>query len=183
MALDGVVDGVVAAAVGVDDGVEVGCYLQDAVACAVCDEVGAFAVAEEVCGAEFGGQFDGLAGEGVGAGCLGAGHVGAVTAVQGALRLVLGDEFAHEGGEALYVAFAGEVGDDVAFGVDDDEGGPCAGGVGLPGGQFGVVKYGVGDVVAVDGCGERYGVCFVFEFGAVYADGDEYVGEFFFKGA
>ncbi len=47
--LDGVVDGVVAAAVGVDDGVEVGCYLQDAVACAVCDEVGAFAVAEEVC--------------------------------------------------------------------------------------------------------------------------------------
>jgi len=67
--------------------------------------------------------------------------------------------------------------------VDDDEGGPCAGGVCLPGGQFGVVEYGVGDVVAVDGCGKRYGVCFVFEFGAVYADGDEYVGEFFFEGA
>ena len=183
VALDGVVDGVVTATVGVDDGVEVGGYLQDAVACAICDEVGAFAVAEEVCGAEFGGQFDGLAGEGVGAGCLGAGYVGAVAAVQGALRLVLGDELAHEGGEALYVAFAGEVGDDVAFGVDDDEGGPCAGGVCLPGGQFGVVEYGVGDVVAVDGCCERYGVCFVFEFGAVYADGDEYVGEFFFEGA
>ena len=183
VALDGVVDGVVAAAVGVDDGVEVGCYLQDAVACAVCDEVGAFAVAEEVCGAEFGGQFDGFAGEGVSAGCLGAGHVGAVAAVQGAFRFVFCDEFAYEGGEALYVAFAGEVGDDVAFGVDDDEGGPCAGGVCLPGGQFGVVEYGVGDVVAVDGCGERYGVCFVFEFGAVYADGDEYVGEFFFEGA
>ena len=183
VALDGVVDGVVAAAVGVDDGVEVGCYLQDAVACAVCDEVGAFAVAEEVCGAEFGGQFDGFAGEGVGAGRLGAGHVGAVTAVQGAFRFVFCDEFAYEGGEALYVAFAGEVGDDVAFGVDDDEGGPCAGGVCLPGGQFGVVEYGVGDVVAVDGCGERYGVCFVFEFGAVDADGDEYVGEFFFEGA
>ena len=54
--------------------------------------------------------------------------------MQGALRLVFGDEFAYEGGEALYVAFAGEVGDDVAFGVDDDEGGPCAGGVCLPGG-------------------------------------------------
>ena len=81
VALDRVVHGVVATTVGVDDGVEVGCYLQDAVACAVCDEVGAFAVAEEVCGAEFGGQFDGFAGEGVGAGCFGAGYVGAVAAV------------------------------------------------------------------------------------------------------
>ena len=98
-------------------------------ACTVCDEVGAFAVAEEVCGAEFCGQFDCFAGEGVGAGCFGAGYVGAVAAVQGTLRFVLGNEFAYEGGEALYVAFAGEVGDDVAFGVDDDEGGPCAGGV------------------------------------------------------
>ena len=183
VALDGVVDGVIAATVGVDDGVEVGCYLQDAVACAVCDEVGTFAVAEEVCGAEFGGQFDCFAGEGVGAGCLGARHVGAVAAVQGTLRFVFCDEFVDEGSEALYVAFAGEVGDDVAFGVDDDEGGPCAGGVCLPGGQFWVVEYGVGDVVAVDGCGERYGVCFVFEFGAVYAHGDEYIGEFFFEGA
>ena len=41
----------------------------------------------------------------------------------------------------------------------------------------------MGDVVAVDGCGERYGVGFVLEFGAVHADGDEYVGEFFFEGA
>ena len=96
---------------------------------------------------------------------------------------MFGNKFAYEGGEALYVAFAGEVGDDVAFGVDDDEGGPCAGGVCLPGGQFGVVEYRVGDVVAVDGCGERYGVCFVLEFRAVYSDGDEYVGEFFFEGA
>ena len=183
VALDGMVYGVVAATVGVDDGVEVGGYLQDAVACAIGDEVGTLAVAEEVCGAEFGGQFDGFTGEGVGAGGLGAGYVGAVATVQGALRLVFGDELAYEGGEALYVAFAGEVGDDVAFGVDDDEGGPCAGGVGLPGGQFGVVEYGVGDVVAVDGCGECYGVGFVFKFGAVHADGDEHVGEFFFEGA
>ena len=183
MALDGVVDRVVAATVGVDDGVEVGCYLQDAVARTVGDEVGAFTVAEEVCGAEFGGQFDGFTGEGVGAGCLGAGHIGAVATVQGALRFVFGDELTHERGEALHVAFTGEVGDDVAFGVDDDEGGPCAGGVCLPGGQFGVVEYGVGDVVAVDGCGERYGVGFVLKFGAVHTDGDEYVGEFFFEGA
>ena len=183
VALDGVVHGVVATAVGVDDGVEVGGYLQDAVARAVGDEVGALAVAEEVCGAEFGGQFDSLAGEGVGAGGLGAGHVGAVAAVQGALRLVFCDELTHEGGEALHVAFTGEMRDDVAFGVDHDEGGPCAGGVGLPGGQFGVVEYGVGDVVAVNGRGERYGVGFVLELGAVHADGDEHVGEFFFEGA
>ena len=64
------------------------------------------------------------------------------------------------------MAFAGEVGDDVTFGVDDDEVGHaravCACQVVNSG-----VEYRVGDVVAVDGCGKRYGVCFVFEFGAV----------------
>lgn len=71
------------------------------------------------------------------------GHVGPSPRCRYPLRFVFGDEFAHEGGEALHVAFTGEVGDDVTFGVDGDEGaGHARGGVGLPGGQLGVVEHG-----------------------------------------
>ena len=67
--------------------------------------------------------------------------------------------------------------------VDNHERGPGAGGVSLPGGEFGVVEYGVFDVVAVYGCGERCRVCLMLKFGAVHAHGDEHIREFFFEGA
>ena len=87
-----------------------------------CDEGSAFAVAEEVLRADFGGQFDGLAGErrrcrlpwgGARKGPSPRCRVpfASCSATSSRTREV----------EALYVAFAGEVGDDVAFGVDDDE--------------------------------------------------------------
>ena len=59
--------------------------------------------------------------------------------------------------------------------IDNHERGPGAGGVGLPGGELGVVEYGVFDVVAVYSCGERCRVCLMLEFGAVHTHGDEHI--------
>ena len=81
------------------------------------------------------------------------------------------------------MSLPGKMRHNIPFGVDDHERGPGAGGVGLPGGEFGVVEYGVFDVVAVYGCGERYRVCLMLKFGAVHAHGDEHIREFFFEGA
>ena len=77
----------------------------------------------------------------------------------------------------------GKMRHNIPFGVDNHERRPGAGGVGLPGGEFGVVEYGVFDVIAVYGCGERYRVCLMLKFGAVHAHGNEHIREFFFEGA
>ena len=110
-------------------------------------------------------------------------HVGAVAAVQGALGLVLGDQFGDEHGEAVGVAFAGQVGHDVALGVDDHQGGPGAGGVGLPGVQLGIVQDRVVDLVALHGGGKGYRICLVLELGRVHADGYQDVGVLLFERA
>ena len=81
------------------------------------------------------------------------------------------------------MSFPGKMRHNIPFGVDNHERRPSAGGVGLPGGEFRVVEYGVFDVVAVYGCGKRYRVCLMLEFGAVHAHGDEHIREFFFEGA
>ena len=81
------------------------------------------------------------------------------------------------------MSLTGKMRHNISFGVDNHERRPSAGGVCLPGGELGVVEYGMFDVVAVYGCGKRYRVCLMLEFGAVHAHGDEHIREFFFEGA
>ena len=81
------------------------------------------------------------------------------------------------------MSLPGKMRHNIPFGVDDHERGPGAGGVGLPGGEFRVVKYGVFDVVAVNGCGKCYRICLMLEFRTVHTHGDEHIREFFFEGA
>ena len=103
--------------------------------------------------------------------------------MQGALGLVLGDQFGDEHGQAVGVAFAGQVGHDVALGVDDHQGGPGAGGVGLPGVQLRVVQDGVVDLVALNRGGKGYRICLVLELGRVHTHGNQDVGVLLFERA
>mgnify|MGYP005838965733 CR=1 FL=1 len=89
-----------------------------------------------------------------------------------------GEERGDDGLEEGVDAFAFVVADEVAGGVDKDEGGPGAGAVGGPGAEVGVVDDGVGDAEAADGLAD--GVVFVFfgVFAGVDADDEEVVAEF-----
>jgi hypothetical protein len=96
---------------------------------------------------------------------------------------VLGDEFGDEHGQAVRVALTGEVRHDVTLGVNDHQGGPGAGGVGLPRVQFRVVQDRVADLVPFHGGGQRHRICLVLELGRVHADGHQDVGVLLLEGA
>ena len=140
-----------AGADGAHERLAVGGELGEAVVAGVGDEQGAA------------GQLDDLGGEAQGGGDRLGRDVGAVAAVQRAGGLVLGDELLDEDRQVGGVPLPCHGGDDVALGVDDDEGRPGAGGVGRPGDELGVVEDGVGHAVALDRRGERVGVGLVDE--------------------
>lgn len=68
-------------------------------------------------------------------------------ALGGVLRLQLLDELLN----GVRMPLARVLGDDIALGIDDDEGGPGPYGVLLPGGELGVVEHGVMHLIALDG--------------------------------
>ena len=102
-------------------------------------------------------------------------HVRAVAAVQGALRLVLGDQLADQDLDVAPVPLAGHLRHDVALGVDDDERRPGPRGVRRPGDQLRVVEDGVVHLVPLDGGGERVRVGLVHELRRVHADDHQHV--------
>ena len=103
--------------------------------------------------------------------------------MEGAAGLVLGDQLGDEHGQAVSVAFAGEVRHDVALGVNDHQRGPGAGRVGLPGFQLGVVQDRVVDLVALHGGSQRDRIGLVLELGGMHADGNQDVRVLFFQRA
>ena len=153
----------VAGTVGRQDGLEVGGELHEAVVPGVGDQprTGVRAASDAAAGR----KEQGLAGEPQGARRRLRRHIRPVAAVQRALRLVFGDQLRDEHGEAVGVAFTGEVGHDVPLGVDDHQRGPCACRVGLPGVQLGIVQDRVADLVTLDGGGQRHRIGLVFELG------------------
>ncbi len=78
-------------------------------------------------------------------------YIRTVAAAQRALGGVLGLQLPHQGLDGVGVALAGVLGDHVALGVDDDEGGPGPHRVLLPGGQLRVVQDRVVHSVPLDG--------------------------------
>lgn len=115
-------------------------------------------------------QEQGLAGEpemrGDRLGC----DVGAVAAAQRALRPVLGLQLLDQLLDGVRVALTGVLGDDVALGVDDDERGPGAYGVLLPGRQLRVVEDRVVDLVPLDGVDDCLVLGLVDELRRVHTD-------------
>ena len=101
---------------------------------------------------------------------------GVVSRLERAFGGVLLDELAHEGGQTGAVPLAGHRRDDVALGVDDDEGRPGASRVGAPRDELGVVEDGMVDGVALDRRGECVRVGLVLELGRVHPDDGQRVG-------
>jgi hypothetical protein len=110
-------------------------------------------------------------------------HVRSLTAVQGAFGVMFFDELIDQRVQARDVAFPGQVRDNIPLGIDNDQGGPGACGISLPGDQFGVIEDGVGDVVTFDGRSDRFSFGFVIKFWGVHADGDQHIGVFGFQRA
>lgn len=97
-------------------------------------------------------------------------HVGPVPAPQGALRRVLRLQLLDQLLDGVGVPLTGVLGDDVALGVDDDERGPGAYGVLLPGGQLGVVEHRVVHLVPLHRVDDRLVLRLVDELRRVHAD-------------
>ena len=175
-------------AVGGQHRLEIGGELHQAVVAGVGDKPGT-GVGVRLCRGAFGGgaasgrEVQGLAREAQRARGRFRRHVGAVAAVQGALGLMLGDQFGNEHGEAVRVTFTGKVRHDVALGVDDHQSGPGARRVGLPGVQLRVVQDRVADLVALHGRGQSHRVSLVLELGRVHADRHQDIGVLLLEGA
>ena len=102
-------------------------------------------------------------------------HVGVVAGAQCALGAVFFDEAFDEAGDALRVAFAGHLGHEVAFGVDERQRGPRPCGVCLPGYEVGVVEHDVLHLVALNRLVDGFDGALEFELRRVHADHHEFV--------
>ncbi len=123
------------------------------------------------------GQRDCLAGEAQLGGRRGRRDVRAVTTVQGALRLVLADQVVEQHLESVRMTLAGELGHDVALGIDHHQGRPGLDGVLLPGREVRVVEHRVVHAVALHRAGQRHRVGLVRELRGVHPHGHQDVGE------
>ncbi len=81
-----------------------------------------------------------------------------------------------QGRDGVHVTLAGVLRHDVPLRVDQHQGGPGPGRVGLPGHQVGVVEHGVGHLVALHRGGQGVGVGLVDELRRVHADHHELLG-------
>jgi hypothetical protein len=122
------------------------------------------------------GEPDHLPGEAQGRGRLGRRDVRAVAAVERAGGLVFRDQLLDQHRELVRVALARHVRDDVAGGVHDRERRPRPRGVGVPGGQLGVVEHRVVHRVALDRGRDGVRVGLVHELRRVHPDRHEDVG-------
>lgn len=123
------------------------------------------------------GQGDELAGEGQGRLPRRRRHIRRITPAQGPLLAVLGDELVDERGQSGPMALSRHRGDDVALRVENDQRGPGARGVGLPGRQLGVVEHRVVHGIPLHGRLDGGRIALVLELRRVDPDEDELVGE------
>ena len=99
-----------------------------------------------------------------------------VARLQGPALAVLGHQVVQQRGDGVGVALPGVLRDDVALGVDQHQRRPGPRGVGLPGGQLGVVEHRVVDAVPLHGGDQGVRVGLVDELGRVDADDDQLLG-------